>query len=212
MIIDGPALDRGARPLGASITLWHPGIAFAAMVTSFLALSRDAIPTLRSLVANSGYFDAGNPLLFDQQRTGYSLQDATEHLKALGNAANAYYADTYIALYDLVFPITLLAFGVTMILYATKPDHDHALDVTPLAQRLMLAAPVALFLFDMGENLFVHTMLGMFPTVNAKVVETASMFTQLKWLAVLIEGIVLLGLIVHTLHRILDGSKRRAAD
>ena len=200
----------GRRHLGASINAWHVAIAFVAMAAAFWSLHHDGLPQLRSLVVNQAYFDAGNPLLFDQRRPGYSLEFAREHLGALGNAAISYYAETYLALYDLVFPLTLLAFGILLVLYTTNAAHPHTFDVNPAVQRLMLAVPVALFAFEMGENLLLYSMLEMYPTVSAKVVETASMFTQLKWLAVFLEGILLIGLSVYTLHRHVEAGRRSA--
>ena len=199
--VQGPADSASKRHLGAAINVWHVLAAFACMAASFLTLRADGIPSLRALVNNEAYFNAGNPLLLDQRRGGYTLEVAREHLAALGTAAASYYADTYLALYDLVFPILLLAFGVLFILYATNAAHARGIDVSPWVQRLMLAVPVALFVFDMAENLCVYSMLEMYPAVNAKLVETASMFTQLKWLAAFIEGVLLLGLIVYTVHR-----------
>lgn len=196
---DVPALPV-QRHLGAAISLWHVALAFAGMAASYWALATDGVPSLRGLVANPSYFKEGHPLLFDQRRQGYSVDEAREHLSALGTTASQYYADTYLALYDLVFPLLLLAFGVLLILYATNRAHPHAIDVTPMVQRLMLAVPIALFVFDMCENLFLYSALGMYPTVNTKVIETASLFTQLKWLAAFIEGVLLLGLIVYTAH------------
>lgn len=197
------------RHLGGAINMWHVLAAFACMAASFLMLRTDGVQTLRALVANPVYFDSGNPLLFDQRRGGYTADVARDHLAALGPAASSYYADTYLALYDLMFPILLLAFGVLLILYATNAAHARVIDVTPGIQRLMLAVPVALFLFDMGENISLFSMLEMAPTVNAKLVETASMFTQLKWLAGFIEGVLLLGLSVYLVHRHLEGSSAK---
>ena len=196
------------RHLGDWVNLWHVGAALAAMVAAFWARQMTAVPALRSLVANPGYFDAGQPLLLDWRRAGYSADVAREHLTALGSAANSYYSDTYIAIYDLAFPLLLLAFGLLAILYATRGPH--AIEVTPLVQRLMLAVPVALFLFDIAENIFIFTMLDGFPTVNAKVVETASMFTQLKWLAAFIEGLLLTGLGVVTVFRHIEAAQEAA--
>ena len=196
----------GQRHLGASINLWHVAAAGAALVASFWALVTDAVPALRALAADQAYFNGGNPLLFGQRRGGYALDTAREHLAALGGAASSYYADTYIALYDLAFPVLLLVFGLAVILYATNAAHAHVLDVSPAVQRLMLAVPVALFVFMMCENLFVYTMLEMAPKLNDKVVETASMFTQLKWLAGFIEGLLLTGLIVFTVHSHVEAS------
>jgi hypothetical protein len=202
-----PAAGASQRHLGAAINIWHVLAAFACMAASFLMLRTDGVPALRAMVSNDAYFNAGNPLLFDQRRGGYTVEVAREHLAALGNAANSYYADTYLVLYDLVFPILLLAFGVLLILYATNAAHARVMDVSPRVQRLMLAVPIALFVFDMGENACLYAMLEMYPTVNAKLVETASMFTQLKWFAAFIEGLLLTGLVVYLAHRHVEDAR-----
>ena len=204
-----PTAVVSSRQLGTWVKPWHVVAAFAAMAAAFWALKTEAVATLRELAVNKAYFDSGHPLLFDSAVRGYTADQAREHLTALGNAACFYYGDTYIALYDLVFPLLLLVFGVLFILYATQPGKSHALSVTPLVQRLLLAVPVALFVFDMGENLFVHSMLEMQPAVNAKLVETASMFTQLKWLAAFIEGALLTGLVAYTAHKLVEGEPGR---
>jgi hypothetical protein len=195
------------RHLGAAVQAWHVAAAFVALIASFWAIQMKAIPILRSLVADPAN---SQPLLFQLRWQGYSTSQAKAHMQALGNAANSYYADTLIPLYDFAMPLMLLAFGVLLILYATQKGQPHALDVSPMVQRCMLAVPCALYALHMGENLLVSTMLEMYPTVRPKVVETASMFTQLKWLAVFVESLLLTGVIVHTVHRHIGDAVRSA--
>ena len=196
-----------SRQLGGWVSPWHVIVSFAALVGAYWTLQNDAVATLRELASDKAYFASGHQLLFDTQIRGYSLADAQAHLSALGNAACFYYADTYIALYDLVFPLTLAAFVALLVLYTTQPGRWHALDVTPAAQKAMLAVPLAVLVLDMGENLLVSTMLSMQPAISAKVVETASMMTQLKWLAGLVEAVMVSALLAFAAHRMIEGRK-----
>lgn len=194
-----------ARPLGAWVCLWHVVAAFVAMVASYWALKTEAVATLLELAVDKAYFDGRNPLLLDSYVRGYSADLVRDHLTALGNAASFYYADTYLTLYDLVFPLLVMAFAVLFILYATQPGQRHALQVTPAVRRFMLALAIALFAADICENLAIRTLLEMQPAVNAKLVETASMFTQLKWLVAFVLGAILTGLVAFTGHKLIEG-------
>ncbi len=83
----------------------------------------------------------------------------------------------------------------------------HALGVAPRARVWLIAVPIALFVLDMGENISIRSMIDMQPAVNAKLVETASMFTQLKWAAAFVLGAILTGLGAFTVHRLIEGEK-----
>lgn len=192
------------RPMGAWIGGWHVITAFLAMLAAYAMLKYDAVAMLSGLVADKGFFEGPHALLLDSYMRGYDAEQARAHLAAMGSDARYFYSDTYLAVYDLVFPLLVLAFSVLFILYATQPGAAHALNVAPSARAWLIAVPIALFVLDMGENVSIRSMIEMQPTVNAKLVETASMFTQLKWAAALVLGALLSGLGAFTVHRMIE--------
>lgn len=195
------------RPMGGWIGGWHVIAAFLAMAAAYAMLKYDAVSTLTELVSDKAYFEGRHPLLLDSHIRGYSVEQVSAHLAALGSDARHFYNDTYLAVYDLVFPLLAMAFSVLFILYATQPGTAHALGVAPRARVWLIAVPIALFVLDMGENISIRSMIDMQPAVNAKLVETASMFTQLKWAAAFVLGAILTGLGAFTVHRLIEGEK-----
>ena len=192
------------RAMGAWIGGWHVITAFLAMVAAYAMLKYDAVEMLTGLVADKAYFEGPHALLLDSYMRGYGVEQVKAHLAAMGSDARYFYSDTYLAVYDLVFPLLALAFSVLFILYATQPGAVHGLGVAPAVRKLLIAVPIALFVLDMGENISIRSMIEMQPAVNAKLVETASMFTQLKWVAAFVLGAILSGLVAFTGHRLIE--------
>jgi hypothetical protein len=105
------------------------------------------------------------------------------HLDALGSDARQYYARWYIPVYDRIFPVALLVFGILFCIWVTQPRTGFAVDVGWQWRLVILIVPLALFVFDMLENLSVLMMLKRYPHEGAALVSTASLFTQAKWVS-----------------------------
>ena len=185
---------------GAWIRIWDVLAAFALLIASFLVVRLEVIPHLYSVASDKGFFSR-RLVLLDQHRSGYSFETVRDHLKALGEEGRSYYAHSFIPVFDLALSLFLLTFSIVLILYATQPGKPHALHLQPLTRRLLLVPPIVLFLLDVGENLALMTLMTDYPHMSASVVERASMFTELKWLAVFITGLVSTGLAVHLLYK-----------
>ena len=140
--------------LDGKIGFIHVALALLAASASRLALKQWALPRIAELAKNKAYFtDQGIPWLFDGRKRGYSLVDAKMHLEALGYAARDYYATWYIPVYDLVFPVTLFVFGTLFCIWITQPGPGFAVSMHPRWRLTILVVPLALFVFDMLENL-----------------------------------------------------------
>ena len=103
----------GLESIDRRIGFVHVVFALVLVVLSALALRLWALPRMTELASDKAYFASLYiPPLFDARKQGYSFDDAKRHLEALGPAARDYYAGVYIPGYDLVFPVTLIAFGI----------------------------------------------------------------------------------------------------
>lgn len=196
--------DVGKRPDGFGIWIrgWDLVASFALLVAAYLLVRLDAVPQLLALAGDKSYF-ARKPLLLDTFRHGYGFDNVRDHLRALGEDGRAYYAHTYIPIHDLALSLFLLTFCILFILYATQMSKGHALWLPPWVRRLFMVPPVLQFLFDVGENLTLRQLMEDFPRVSVKVVEAASQFTQLKWFAIYVTTLILIGLAVFTFYRLL---------
>ncbi len=204
--------DNGAKGdgLGAWVSLWDEAVAFALMVAAFLAIRLQVLPELLRLASNKTYF-ASEPLLLDVRRGGYSAETVFEQLRALGPAARAYYATTFIPLYDVALALLVLLFSLLFILHATQPGKPYALQLSAVTRKLLLLPPILQLVFDVGENLSILALRETFPRVSQDVVKTASLFTQLKWLAMLASGVIVVALVVYTVYAYLVQSRGQSA-
>ena len=161
----------------------HVALALVIAVLSALALRLWALPRITDLASDRAYFVSLNiPPLFDAREQGYSFGDAKRHLQALGPAARDYYARVYIPGYDLLFPVTLFAFGILFCLWITQPTHRFAAALRPAWRLAILIIPLGLFFFDILENISVLAMLKSYPSLDPGLAYAASLFTQIKWL------------------------------
>lgn len=198
MIVQQP--EKKPDGLGLWIRAWDLAIAFALLAATFLLVRLDAVKDLMALSTNKGYF-AKTPLLLDAQRHGYTFDTINAHFNALGGEGRSYYAHTFLPLYDLALSVFLLTFTILFILYATQRDKDYAISLPGWMRRVLVIPPLLQFLFDVGENFYLRDLLDDFPRIAPKVVETASQLTQLKWLMIYLNTMILIGLAAFTLYR-----------
>lgn len=162
----------------------HVALAFLAALASQLALKQWAIPRVAELAENKTYLiEQKVPWLFDGRTHGYSAADAKMHLDALGAKGREYYARWYIPVYDLIFPITLFVFGILFCIWMTQPRVGFAVNMALHWRLVILLVPLALFVFDILENVSVLMMLKGYPRQGATLVAAASTFTQAKWVS-----------------------------
>jgi hypothetical protein len=136
------AIDRrvGASPVA---------LAFVAAFGSAMALRRWALPRMEDLAANKAYFKSCEaPCLFDARPGGYSFDEAKAYLDALGPQARVYYAEWYVPVYDLAFPVALFVFGILFCVWMTQPQRRFAVHLRPIWRFAILLIPVGLFGFD----------------------------------------------------------------
>src|SRR5262245_31989295 len=169
--------------IDSQIRFVHVALALVLVVLSALALRVWALPRMTELASDKAYFASLNiPPLFDAREQGYSFDDAKRHLQALGPAARDYYARVYIPGYDLLFPVTLLAFGILFCLWITQPTRRFAAALRPAWRLAILIIPFGLFFFDILENISVLAMLKSYPGLDPDLASAASLFSQIKWL------------------------------
>lgn len=197
MATDTPSRADG---LGIWIRFWDLAIAFALLIAAFLMVRLEAIPHLKSIAAEKAYFTV-KPLLLDTHRRGYSFETVRDHLRALGAEGRDYYAHTFVPIYDLALSLFLMTFLILFILYATQSDKYHALGLPSWVRKLLVLAPVLQFLFDIGENMLLRSVIDSFPWIDVGVVQRASMFTTLKWIAIFVNTLIVLGLGGYTLYQ-----------
>ena len=144
---------------------------------------------MTELASDKAYFASLNiPPLFDARKQGYSFDDAKRHLEALGPAARDYYAGVYIPGYDLVFPVTLFAFGILFCLWMTQPTRRFAAALQPASRLAILIIPLGLFIFDILENISVLAMLRSYPDLDPGLASAVSLFSRIKWLSAYSAG------------------------
>ncbi len=186
--------------LGIWIRFWDVALAAAFLVGAFLMVRLEAIPQLKTLAAEKTYF-ATKPLLLDTYRRGYSFETVRDHLRALGDNGRAYYAHDFIPIYDLALSLFLMTFMILFILYATQSDKYHAIGLPSWVRKVLLVAPVIQFLCDVGENVLLRMVIDSFPWIDAHIVARASIYTQLKWIAIFCNTLIILGLGGYTLYQ-----------
>lgn len=196
------AAKTGSRSdgLGIWIRFWDLLIFLALLIAAFLMVRLEAVPQLKALAAEKAYF-ADKPLLLDTHRRGYSFETVRDHLRALGPEGRDYYAHTFVPIYDLALSLFLMTFLILFILYATQSEKYHALGMPSWVRKLLLVAPVIQFLCDVGENVLLRTVIDGFPWIDPGVVARASLFTQLKWIAIFVNTLIILGLGGYTLYQ-----------
>ena len=194
--------DRHEDGLGIWIRTWDVLAAFAVLAAAFLLVRMEAVPQLVTLAADKAYF-TGKQVLLDTYRHGYGFDTVRDHLRALGEPGRDYYAHSFLPLYDLALSLFILTFAILFILYATQTAKGHALELPSYVRKLMLVPPVLQFLFDVGENLTLRQLMDAYPRIDPKIIETASLFTQLKWFAIFATTLILIGLAAFTLYRLL---------
>ncbi len=200
-----------AKPdvLGLWIRFWDLALAFVLLVGAFLLVRLDAIPQLKALAIDKAWF-ANKPLLLDMHRRGYSFETVRDHLHALGADGRDYYAHTFVPIHDLALSLFLLTFLVLFVLYTTQCEKHHALGLPPGTRKLLVVLPVLQFAFDVGENLTLRNLIGSFPRIDPDIVGWASLFTQLKWGAVFVNALIVVGLGGYTLYHWIARPGQRA--
>jgi hypothetical protein len=157
----------------ARIRWWHIASAIAAVALLDAYEIAHTIPTLA---------DIASAPIFDMRVGGYGHEEALEYLSALGAQGRWFYlsrhvsADTALALVETVAIILI-------IMRVTRPGARFALSVPPVARYTMLAAPVLMLIFDLGENALVAHML-VTAAPEPSQVALASTLTQAKWVAI----------------------------
>lgn len=185
------------QTLDRRIGFVHVALAFVAAAASVAAIRLWAIPRIGALAEDKAYFaERKVEVLFDGRPRGYSFEEAGMHLEALGRDAREFYASWYVPVFDLAFPVTLLLFGVLFCLWMTQPKRAFAAALRPSWRLAILLIPLALFVFDILENISVWTMLRSYPNQTYALVTTASTFSQIKWAAVYGSWALAAGLIV----------------
>ncbi len=200
-----------AKPdvLGLWIRLWDLAISAALLIGAFLLVRLDAIPQLRALAADKAWFST-NPLLLDMNRRGYSFETVRDHMRALGGQGRDYYAHTFVPIHDLALSLFLLTFLILLVLYATQCETRHGLGLPAGARKLLIIPPIVQFLADISENLTLRQLAVSFPSLDASIVAWASLFTQIKWGAVLINALIVVALGGHMIYRWLARPARSA--
>lgn len=203
--------ETQARPdgLGIWIRFWDLLIAFALLIGAFLLVRLEAVPQLKGLAAEKAYF-ASKPLLLDTYRRGYSFETVRDHLRALGAEGRDYYAHSFVPIYDLALSLFILTFLVLFILYATQSDKHHALSISASTRKLLLVPPVLQFMFDVGENVLLRRIIDSFPWIDVDVVGLASLCSQLKWIAIFVNALIILGLGGYTLFQWMNRPAEKA--
>lgn len=157
-------------PVTATIRWWH--IAAALGLTAALDLY-ELFVTIPALEGFSGQ------RIFDTRVAGYGLTEAQALLTALGADGRWYYLSRHVPADTLLAIIEAIAISL-IILRVTRPQGRFAIDVPASGRTIMLAAPAATLLLDLGENALVtHMLIGEAPA--AAVASTASLATQGKW-------------------------------
>lgn len=205
----GSAGAQAPNALGIWIRFWDVAVAFALLAAAFLMVRLQAVPQLRALATEKALFE-GKPMLLDTYRRGYSFEQVRDHLRALGSDGRAYYAHDLIPIYDLALSLFLLTFMVLFILYATQQDAFHAIGLPAWARKILLVPAVLQFCLDVGENLLLRGLIEDFPRIDADAVQQASLLTQLKWLMIFLNMLIMLGLGGYTLYQWLARPGRRA--
>ena len=157
----------------ARIRWWHIAVALALVALLDIYELTITIPAIADI--------AGAPI-FDMRLSGYSPREASAYLAALEVRGRWFYltrhmpADTALALVEALAIILI-------ILRITRPGARFALPVPAAGRVAMLAAPVMMLMFDLGENAIVaHMLITAAPSPTLAAV--ASMLTQAKWMAI----------------------------
>jgi len=158
---------------GARIRWWH--IAAALALVALLDLY-EILVTMPALAAI-----AGAPIL-DMRVMGYGHGEVVAYLTALGAEGRWYYLTRHVPADTLLALIEAVAI-MLIILRVTRPGARFALPVPAGWRIAMLAAPVLMLLFDLGENALVADMLAGASPGPAQVAVAASL-TRAKWAAI----------------------------
>jgi hypothetical protein len=203
---DGPKLDG----FGIWIGSWDLVAAFALLAAAFLMVRLEAVQQLAQMAVNKDYFGK-TPLLLDASRHGYSFETVRNHLHALGEDGRAYYAHSFLPIYDVALSLFLLTFSILFILYATQQDRHYSISLPGWLRRVLVIGPIMQFLFDVGENLSLRQLLEEFPRISQKLVEAASQMTQAKWLMIYANTLILVALAAFTIYRWFSPAETTAA-
>ena len=157
----------------ARIRWWH--IAGALALVALLDVYELAV-TIPALTA------IADAAIFDMRVGGYGQAEAVAFLTALGAEGRWFYLTRHVTA-DTALALVEAAAIILIILRVTRPGARFALPVPPAARRAMLAAPLLMLLFDLGENALVAHMLVTAAPGPAQVA-VASTLTQVKWVAI----------------------------
>lgn len=157
----------------ARIRWWH--IAGAVALVALLDVYELAftIPTLAGVA---------HAPIFDMRVSGYAQAEAVAYLTALGAEGRWFYLTRHVSA-DTALALVEAAAIILIILRVTRPGARFALPVPRVARRAMLAAPLLMLLFDLGENALVAHML-ITAAPGPTQVALASTLTQAKWVAI----------------------------
>lgn len=201
---------RANNELGVWVRFWDLAVAFALLLAAF-AYRQDSVNHLRGLpdAADKAYF-AGKPVLLDSYRSGYSFETVRDHLRALGAKGREFYAHDFMPITDLAATLFLMTFLILFILYATQSDKYHALGLPSWVRILLLLPPIAQFLFDVGENYLLRSLIADFPRLHPPSIETASLLTSLKWIAIFVNTLIVVGLGGYTFYQWIARPEQKA--
>lgn len=140
---------------------------------------------LALLVLSKGWLEPADLLIFDSRFGGYSLTEAQRYLEALGAEGRLLYLGIYRWL-DTLFPVlTTLALGG--VIWLNTALFNSAIRL------LLLCAPIAYVMLDLGENALVAELLRADFISNQSVVDRASQLTQAKWLMLMASSLLAAG-------------------
>ena len=124
----------------------------------------------------------GAPIL--DMRPGYTFADI-EHLFAVlsGQGRQLY---TTLQVLDLILP---LALGMTLTLALTGVITRLLPEGHPMEKAVSL--PILGMIFDYLENITIATLIASYPNLSPLTVSVASIFTQLKWLCIILACVLL---------------------
>ncbi len=158
---------------GSRIRWWHIAGALALVALLDVYELAFTIPVLTAI--------ADAPI-FDMRVGGYTHGEAAAYLEALGAEGRWFYFTRHVSA-DTALAIVEAVAIILIILRVTRPGARFSVQVPRAGRLTMLAAPLLMLIFDVGENVLVAQMLLTAAPVPTQVA-AASMLTQAKWVAI----------------------------
>ena len=171
------------------------------LLTLAVALVTFALTHLTNLPFGARYVHMalGGLPLFDQSPS-FTAAEVLARLEMISDhGLTVYRVATYTG--DVIFPLSLLAFFIALVRFATRQRQSAGW------QRLLYAPPLAWFVSDMTENAMIYSLIGGLPTPSATLAAALGPITALK-LALLPASILLPLLVLGLSHSNLRGTPR----